>query len=228
MHNLVFIIKFIWKAFAGILSLSLFFIVLYVFVPPLITPVMIYNFIEGNKNGGHRIAVEWSGYGSINPNLPRAIVATEDARFMQHTGFDWKAVKDAINYNKRHKGRKKRGASTITMQTVKNTILLHDRNFLRKGMEILLTPFVETYWSKKRILEIYMNVVEWGGGVYGAQKAAKTYFKKEASILTSREASLMAAVLRNPNIWSPARPTNYILGRAATTRARMNGVIIPK
>lgn len=181
--------------------------------------------LEGKWVGIHK---DWESYNNISTNLFRACVAAEDARFMQHGGIDWHAVKEAEKYNELHKGKKKRGASTITMQTAKNTFLTHARNYLRKGFEVYFTYLIEAIWGKRRILEIYVNVVEWGEGIYGAEEASQMFFHKSANNLTKHEAALLAAVLPNPIRWSPAKPTAYILKRAAMIESRMPYVAIPK
>jgi len=185
--------------------------------------------VEGAFDG-KMIGVEkdWESWDNISKNFYRAVVSAEDARFMQHSGIDWKAVEAAQKYNERHKGKKKRGASTITMQTAKNAFLWHGRNYVRKGLEAYFTILIETIWGKKRILEVYANIVEFGEGLYGVEAAAQKYFKKPASKLTKREAALLAAILPNPRLWNPARPTAYLNKRANWVMARMNSVRIPK
>jgi monofunctional biosynthetic peptidoglycan transglycosylase len=147
---------------------------------------------------------------------------------MSHDGFDMRALKAARRYNEIHKGKKKRGASTITMQTAKNTFLYHGRNYLRKGLEAYFTVLIEAVWGKKRILEVYANVIEWGYGIYGVNAAAQFYFGKDASSLTKNEAALLAAVVPNPRRWDAGHPTPYIQRRANWVMGRMNSVAIPK
>ncbi|MCB2206462.1 monofunctional biosynthetic peptidoglycan transglycosylase [bacterium] len=193
------------------------------------TPLMflrVYEAIgEGRVVGVDRI---WVPYESISPQVFRAMVAAEDARFMRHDGIDWRALDAAMRYNRAHRGKKVRGASTITMQTARNVFLWQGRNYLRKGMEAWFTLAIEHLWTKHRILEMYANVVETGDGVYGMEAAARRYFHKSAAELTRREAALMAAVLPNPRRWSPAHPTAYINRRANWIMSRMGGVAIPK
>jgi len=157
----------------------------------------------------------------------RAVIAAEDGRFMRHNGIDWRAMEDAMRYNRLHKGRKVRGASTITMQTAKNTFLWHGRTYVRKGLEAWFTYMIEALWGKKRILEVYANVIETGHGIYGVEAAARRYFGKSSSDLTRREAAAIAAVLPNPRRWSPAEPTRYIQRRIQWVMGRM-GAAIPK
>jgi monofunctional biosynthetic peptidoglycan transglycosylase len=137
-------------------------------------------------------------------------------------------VEKAREYNRRHQGKRRRGASTITMQTARNTFLCHNRNWVRKALEVYFTYLIEAVWGKKRTLEIYANVIEFGEGIYGVEAASRKYFNRSAAKLTRRQAALLAAVLPNPRRWSPARPTNYINRRASTIMARMRQVEIPK
>lgn len=199
-------------AFAAVMSVALFRV-----FPLPSTPLMhlrvFEGVLEGEFVGAHRI---WMPYEQISPNVFRAVVAAEDARFMRHNGIDWRAMENAMRYNRAHKGRKVRGASTITMQTAKNAFLWHGRTYVRKGMEAWFTFLIETLWGKRRILEVYVNVIEMGSGIYGIEAASRKYFDKSAAELTRKEAALIAAVLPNPRRWSPASPTRYIqqIGRA--------------
>ncbi len=142
--------------------------------------------------------------------MPLAVMAAEDQNFEEHFGFDFKAIKKAGEYNQHHKGKRLKGASTISQQTAKNVFLFPARSWVRKGFEVYFTFLIEVFWSKKRIMEVYLNVIETGEGIYGAEAAAKDYFKKPASRLSIREASLIAAVLPNPRFWNPSKPTPYI------------------
>ncbi len=198
-------------------------------LPPAYTPPMIIRVVEGLAEGKPvGINKDWESFGDISPNFFRAVIAAEDGRFLEHNGIDWKAVDEARKYNARHKGKKKRGASTITMQTAKNTFLYHSRNYLRKGLELYFTVLIEAIWGKKRILEMYANVIEFGPGIYGVEEASQQFFSKEASKLTKREAALLAAVLPNPHRWRPDKPTKYINRRVRTILARMQGVQLPE
>jgi monofunctional biosynthetic peptidoglycan transglycosylase len=190
---------------------------------------MVLRVVEGIFEGKTiGIDKDWESYNNISPNLIRAVVSGEDRKFMSHKGFDWDAIDAAKKYNQRQKGKKLRGASTITMQTAKNTFLWHGRNYIRKGMEAYFTVLIEAVWGKKRILEVYVNVVEFGEGIYGAEAASQKFFGKPAKDLTKREAALLAAVLPNPRRWSPASPTPYIMKRVAFIMGRMGGMRIPK
>lgn len=211
------------------LGSSVLIVGIYRYVAPPFTPIMVIRIFEGWFEGRNiTIHKKWVSYDEISPNVFRAFIASEDGRFMRHSGIDWDAVKTAQRYNEIHKGRKKRGASTITMQTAKNTFLWHGRVYVRKGLEIYFTKLIEWIWGKKRIIEVYANIIEFGEGIYGVEAASQRFFNKPASKLTKREAALLTAVLPNPRRWSPAAPTNYIQRRVNSIMGRMGGVAIPK
>jgi monofunctional biosynthetic peptidoglycan transglycosylase len=189
-------------------------ILLYGLVPPPVTPLMVQRLFEGEG-----LQRQWASRQAIAPDLFRAVIAAEDARFCEHYGFDAVELDKALRDWRR--GRRIRGASTITMQTAKNLFLWPGRNLVRKGAEAYLTPWLELGWSKARILELYVNVAEWGPGIYGAEAAARAYFGKSAVALSAGEAALLAAVLPNPREWTPAKPSAYVRERARTIRTRM-------
>ncbi len=208
---------------------SLIWVLLYAVLPPPVTPLMLQRLAEGLLQGEWvGIRYSWRALPELSPNLLRALVAAEDARFAQHYGFDWRAIEQARRRNERFRGRRLYGASTISMQTAKNAFLLPVRTYVRKAVEAYLTVLIETFWGKARILEVYANIVEWGPGIYGAEAAARYYFGKPAHALTPREASLLAAVLPNPRLWSPATPTRYLQRRSEWVRSRMSAVSIPR
>ncbi len=222
-------IRWILRAVGLFTFLSVMGVAVFRVVPLPSTPLMYLRIIEGAFNG-EAIGIDqsWKPYEQLSHNIFRAVVAAEDARFMRHNGIDWRAMENAMQYNRTHKGRKFRGASTISMQTAKNAFLWHGRNYIRKGLEAWFTFLIETLWGKKRILEVYVNVIEMGPGIYGAEAAARTYFDKSASELNKKEAALIAAVLPNPRRWSPEKPTQYIQRRADWILGRMGGVHIPR
>jgi monofunctional biosynthetic peptidoglycan transglycosylase len=156
---------------------------------------------------------------SISPHLVRAVIAAEDTRFCAHAGFDREAIEQAMEEARR--GRRLRGASTISQQTAKNAFLWNGGGWPRKAAEAGFTSLIELGWSKRRILEVYLNAAEWGDGVFGAEAAALARFGKSASELNAREAALMAAVLPSPNRWRLDPPGPYVASRAATIEARM-------
>ncbi|HRP02417.1 MAG TPA: monofunctional biosynthetic peptidoglycan transglycosylase [Candidatus Kapabacteria bacterium] len=208
---------------------SVFIVLALKYINPPLTPIIAIrafeNIAELNPAGIHKV---WKNYDEVSPYIFQAIVGGEDARFMKHSGIDWRAVRDAQSYNRRNEGRKKRGASTVTMQTAKNTFLTHSRNYIRKAFEAYFTYMIEAIWGKKRILEMYVNVVEFGDGIYGAEAGARKNFGKSALNLNRKEAALIAAVLPNPRRWTPASPTPYIDKRANWIMGRMGPALIPK
>ncbi|WLT29970.1 monofunctional biosynthetic peptidoglycan transglycosylase [Geothrix sp. PMB-07] len=156
---------------------------------------------------------QWVPLEDISPSLGVAVIAAEDQNFADHFGFDWQAIEKAIQHNE--VSRRKRGASTVSQQTAKNLFLWSSRSWVRKGFEAWFTLLIETGWSKRRILEVYLNIVEFGDGVYGAEAAARTYFGKPAKRLSPSEAALLAAVLPNPRKFHANAPSEYIRGRQA-------------
>lgn len=204
-------------------------VAIYTVINPPITPLMILRTIEYAFSGEEiRLKKQWASYEEINKKVFKALVAAEDARFMRHKGFDWKAIEAAQRYNERMKGKKKRGASTISMQTAKNVFLWHGRNYLRKALEAYFTVLIEAVWGKKRILEVYVNVIEWGHGIYGVEAASQYYFGKPTNELSTYQVALLAAVVPNPRRWDAGKPSPYIRKRANWIIGRMNSVAIPK
>ncbi|MFY7992289.1 MAG: monofunctional biosynthetic peptidoglycan transglycosylase [Bacteriovoracaceae bacterium] len=157
------------------------------------------------------IKKDWTPIEDISHHLQKAVIASEDPKFLDHYGFDFEAISKAIHANKKRKI--KMGGSTITQQTAKNVFLYPSRTYIRKGLEAYFTLLIETFWSKRRILEVYLNVIELGPGIYGAEAAAQHFYKKSAKNLTASEAQLFAAILPNPRRWNPRTPTNFILRR---------------
>lgn len=188
--------------------------------PPFSTFMLIRQFEAwGSGDFGFRLAHDWRDLDEISADLPVALVASEDQNFAEHFGFDLKAIEKARKNNER--GRKVRGGSTISQQTAKNLFLWSGRSWLRKGVEAWYTLLIETMWPKHRIIEVYANIAEFGDGVYGAQAAARTYYRKDASRLGPAEAARMAAVLPNPKRYSIAKPGPYVQRRAAAIQRQM-------
>jgi monofunctional biosynthetic peptidoglycan transglycosylase len=189
---------------------SILTVILYRFVNPPFTPLMLLRCTEQVVNGEElSMKKSWVSIREISPNLQTAVVASEDIHFLTHFGFDFEAIQKANKLNK--KGSKLRGASTISQQTAKNVFLWPGRSWVRKGVEAYFTLLIETFWSKQRIMEVYLNVIEMGDGIYGAEAASQKYFRKPAAELTKGQAALIAAVLPNPRKWHPDTPTSYIL-----------------
>lgn len=154
---------------------------------------------------------KWVKWSDISPNLPLAAVAAEDQKFPDHNGFDLESIEEAMEKNA--KGKRIRGASTISQQTAKNLFLWPGRSYLRKGVEAYFTVLLELLWPKRRILEVYVNIAEFGEGIYGAQAAAETFFRKSPARLSAGEAALLAAVLPNPKKLRADRPSAYVRER---------------
>ena len=175
---------------------------------------------------GARLFHRWVPYNRISAHLKRAVVAAEDDKFMDHTGFDWEAIQKAYEKNLRE-GEIVSGASTIPQQLAKNLFLTGRRTWWRKAQETVITAMLETVLTKRRILEIYLNVVEWGDGVYGAEAAAHYHYKVSAAQLTSAEAARLAVMLPSPRSYPPGRDTAYLQQRTATILWRMQYARIP-
>lgn len=218
-----------WLARLLLIKIPLAFVavtVLWVFilkwVPVWVTPLMISRSIEYRHDETFRTHKDWCGYDDISPEIAKAVIASEDNLFCEHNGFDWKEMKKAID-DHRNKGKKLRGASTISQQTAKNVFLLPSKSFIRKAFEAYFTILIELIWGKERILEVYLNVAEMGKGIYGAEAAANIYFDKSASELTRYQASLITACLPNPIERHADKPSKYVSSRASQIRS-----LIPK
>jgi len=198
------------------LILSVLSVILFRFVPVPVTPLMLIRCEEQLFNPDKKVKMkkDWTSLDEISSAMPLAVIAAEDQNFEEHFGFDFKAIKKAGEYNAHHKGKRVKGASTISQQTAKNVFLVPSRSWIRKGFEVYFTFLIEVFWSKRRIMEVYLNVIETGEGIYGAEAAAQEFFHKPAKKLSLREASLIAAVLPNPRRWSPAKPTPYIQNKS--------------
>lgn len=192
---------------------SLFYVLAFSVVPPRRTPLMLKRHFEYLREGKHaEFRHQWVPLEQISPHLYQAVVASEDNNFMKHHGLDLGAIKKAREFNRTSTNRK-RGASTISQQTAKNVFLWPARTYLRKGFELYFTLLMETVWSKKRVMEVYLNMIEMGPGIYGAEAASRYYFRKPASALTREEATMLAISLPNPRKRNPARPTAYMVQR---------------
>lgn len=187
------------------------------FNPP-ITLTQLVSLAEGNG-----LQRDYVNYEDMSPAIKLAVMASEDQLFPDHDGFDIKAIKKAMKYNKKHPN-KTRGASTISQQTAKNVFLWQHGGFFRKGLEVYFTFMIETFWSKKRILEAYLNVAEMGKGIFGVQAAAQAYFHKDASKLSRREAAMIAACLPNPKKFTVAPASKYVLARTPRIMQQMNNL----
>ena len=212
---------------------------------PTTSSMIEYRIAEARAAGQEpRKYMVWQPIEQISPHLQRAVLAGEDARFFEHNGFDWNAIESAWEEAQKEGEKEakaegdydpeswippmpsfKRGASTVTQQLAKNLYLSEDRNFLRKGREALITYFLEKELSKKRIMEIYLNIIEWGDGIYGAEAASRYYFKKSASNLTAQEAAYLSAMIPSPlNIFNPKKNPKRVVRRQRVIQRGMNSV----
>lgn len=187
-------------------------VLLFRFVPVPFTPMML-RYCAGELFDGRMpsLSHDWVSLEEIDPNLKYAVIASEDQRFYEHNGFDFKAIEEAME--ERRQGKRKRGASTITQQTAKNVFTFGTSTWLRKGIEAYYTVLIELLWSKERILEVYLNSIEMGPGIYGAEAVAQEHFNCAASELTRSNCALIAATLPNPNKFSSKNPSPYMLKR---------------
>ncbi|HSK39081.1 MAG TPA: monofunctional biosynthetic peptidoglycan transglycosylase [Arenibaculum sp.] len=198
----------------GLLALSVVGVLAYRVLPVPATALMLIRAFDD-----HGIEKDWVPLSDVSPHLVRAVIGSEDSRFCTHSGFDWEALRAA--WRETMEGGRLRGGSTISMQTAKNTFLWPDRTFVRKVAEAWFTLLIETFWPKPRIMEVYLNVIEWGPGIYGAQAAARHWFGKPAASLTAREAARLTAVLPAPLSRSPAQPSAFVARTAGIIEQRM-------
>jgi monofunctional biosynthetic peptidoglycan transglycosylase len=207
--------RFVKRLIIWFFILSIASTILFRFVPVPMTPLMVQRCLEQlfDANQEVKLHKEWVSSSNISAAMKLAVIASEDQNFEDHFGFDFEAIEKAQKYNEKHLGKKMKGASTISQQTAKNVYLWPARSWVRKGFEVYFTFLIEVIWSKERIMEVYLNVIEMGDGIYGVEAAAREYFHKPAIKLSVKEAALIAAVLPNPRKWSPAHPTSYILRR---------------
>jgi monofunctional biosynthetic peptidoglycan transglycosylase len=204
--------RFLFKIISWFLVISMSLVLLYKWVPVPATPLMIIRHFEKVDAKNEKIwKHHWVSIDEISNNLQLAVICSEDQNFLNHKGFDLEAIEKAYENNK--KGKKLRGASTISQQTAKNVFLWPERSWFRKGLETYFTFIIELFWTKERVMEVYLNSVEMGNGIYGAEAASQYWFKKSASKLTKREAAAIAAILPSPLRYKANPTTNYIEGR---------------
>lgn len=202
-----------------LVALPIVLTLLYTVVPPPVSNIMLLRALSGNG-----ISKDWVSLEQISPHLPRAVITSEDARFCEHWGVDWREFQDVIEDALEEGDGPSRGASTIPMQTAKNLFLWDGRFAIRKVIELPEALWMDFVWSKRRMIEIYLNIVEWAPGVYGAEAAAQHHFKKSAKLLTKREAALLAAVLPNPIKRNAGKPSKGVRTIANRILIRMNGM----
>jgi len=206
------------KIFIILFLLQLFYIIVLKWMDPPFTLTQLYSLFSGDG-----LKRDYVNDDEISYNMKLAVVSSEDQIFPDHSGFDWKSIEKAMSYNKR-KPNRIRGASTISQQVAKNVFLWQGRDWIRKGLEIYFTKMIEWIWGKKRILEVYLNVIEMGKGVFGAEAAAQQYFRKPAKKLTRREAAMIAACLPNPAKYTIKPPAPYVVVKSGWIMRQMNNL----
>lgn len=198
-----------WKLSLWFFAISIVSVIVFRWVPIPITPLMLIRCVEQKMDDKEmKLDKTWKPLEELSPHLQLAVVCCEDQNFLNHNGFDFGAIEKAMKHNKTHL--KKRGASTISQQVAKNVFLWPSRSWVRKGFEVYFTFLIEVFWSKERIMEVYLNVIEMGDGIYGAEAASQTYFKKSAISISKRQAATIAVTLPNPRKLSAKKPTAYL------------------
>jgi monofunctional biosynthetic peptidoglycan transglycosylase len=191
-------------------QLTLLFIIFYRVIPVPITPLHIVRLVEQSIDGKPlKLHKSWKSIDYVSDKFCLAVITSEDAHFIQHYGFDFEQIKNSLERGLK-RGKKLRGASTISQQTAKNLFFTPKRSWIRKAPEVCITLCMELLWTKKRILEVYINIIEMGDGIYGIEAASQEYFNKSSTNLTSRESALIAACLPNPRKWQANKPSRYI------------------
>lgn len=214
------ILKVARKVLLTLFLLQLFYIIILKWIYPPITVTQFVSWISG-----HGLKRNYVNANNISPNAGLAVIAAEDQLFPDHSGFDWKSIEKARKYNEKKPGRI-RGASTISQQVAKNVFLWQGRSWIRKGFEVYFTFMIEVLWGKKRILDMYLNVVETGDGIFGFEMAANEYFNKAASELNRQEAALIAAVLPSPKRYKIKPLSSFVSARAGNIQRQMNNLVV--
>lgn len=206
------VFRFFFKMIGWFFAISIGLVIVFKWVPVPVTPLMVIRTVQQVTNGNKVVwKHDWESIDNISKNLQLAVISSEDQNFLNHHGFDMKAIEKAIAFNK--KGKRTRGASTISQQTAKNVFLWPHRSWVRKGLEAYFTFLIELVWSKERIMEVYLNSIEMGNGIYGAEAAAQHWFKRPAANLRQQEAAAIAAILPSPLRYRANPATNYIQSR---------------
>jgi monofunctional biosynthetic peptidoglycan transglycosylase len=223
-NRLLRILRWIRNIILAFFVLSLFFVIFYKYVPVYYTPLMLSRSIEQlTENKKINISHQWVPLSKISPCLAQAVVASEDNLFLIHSGFEFDQIEMA--QQDAEKGRRLRGASTISQQTAKNVFLIPARSWIRKGFEAYFTVLIEFVWGKERIMEVYLNSIEMGDGIFGAQAVAKAHFHTTADKLTIPQAALIAASLPNPREFNSGNPSAYLLKRQAQITSLMTKIM---
>lgn len=218
MRKIINIIK--WMVVAFFVT-TIFSVIIYKYVPVYVTPLMVIRTVSSSESIHHK----WISLEDMPKDIVKAVIASEDAHFLSHNGFDFKAIKQAIEHNKKN-NKTKRGASTISQQTAKNLFLWPSRSWLRKGLEAYFTVLIEFFWDKQRIIEVYLNSIEMGDGIFGIAAVADKHFDKEPEKLTKRQCALIAATLPNPIKFNSSAPSPYMRKRQRVILREMKSVKI--
>lgn len=212
--------KICWKLILWFAAVSIASVILFRWVPVFITPLMLIRCVEQKMEGKEmKLSKTWKPLTEISLDLQLAVVCSEDQNFLKHNGFDFDEIKKALENNR--KGKRKRGASTISQQVAKNVFLWDGRNWIRKGFEVYFTFLVETFWSKQRIMEVYLNVIEMGDGIYGAEAASHEYFNTTALKISKRQAACIAVILPSPLKYKAKKPSAFLESRINWTLRQM-------
>lgn len=209
-----------------LIGLSVLWVVSLKWIPVVRTPLMDIRAREFRGDDGYKCSKDWVKLENISDNLVMAVLSSEDSRFLDHNGFDMVEIRNAVN--ERKSGKRVRGASTISQQTAKNVFLTPSRTVFRKALEAYFTVLIEKIWGKRRIMEVYLNVIELGKGIYGVEAAAQYYYKVPASKLSAKESAMLAACLPSPLKRNPTRPTDYLRQRSAKIQSLMRKVARPE
>ena len=200
--------------FAFFFASTILTVVAYRFIPVWFTPLMVIRCAQQIHEGRDiKLSHHWVPLERISPSMPVAVIASEDANFLKHHGFDYKAIENAAIRNMKNPEKRKLGASTISQQTAKNVFLWPGRSWIRKGFEVYFTSLIELLWSKQRIMEVYLNSIEMGDGIYGVDAVAEEHFRTDAKNLSREQCALIAATLPNPRKFSSKNPSDYMLKR---------------
>lgn len=208
--------RLIWKTFLLLFIAQFIYIIVLKWINPPITLTQLSSWMIGDG-----LKRNYVSYDEMSPNIKLAVISSEDQIFPDHDGFDWKSIEKAMKYNQKKPGRI-RGASTISQQVAKNVFLWQGRDWIRKGLEIYFTKMIEWIWGKKRILEMYLNVIEMGKGIYGVEAASQKYFNKPAKNLSRQQSAMMAAGLPNPKIYTVKPTSRYVVIKTAWILRQMN------
>jgi monofunctional glycosyltransferase len=218
------ILKFLWKSLLWFFGITVLLVLVFKWIPVPVTPLMIFRAYEERPVGKpeYELKHDWVPIEEMSRNVQKAVIASEDGNFLKHHGFDFRAMQLAFKNNS--KGKKLKGGSTISQQTAKNVFLWQGRSYLRKALEAYFTFLIEIIWGKERIMEVYLNSIEMGDGVFGVEAATQFWYRKSCKTLTKREAAGIAAILPNPRKYKANHSTTYIENRKTKIVKRMGQI----